>query len=191
MVSGQYYNPLDDCVAAGRLICRKWMEAYNTSPHDAPEQRRCMLQTMLGGCGERVYMEPRVTMDYGCNLYVGDDFYCNFDCLFLDSAPIRIGNRVMLGPGVHIYTACHPLHAAARCSGREFASPVSIGDDVWIGGRAVICPGVRIGNRAVIAAGAVVVKDVPDDCVVGGNPARVIRQIDQSCWPAGLVQEEG
>ncbi len=117
---------------------------------------------------------------------MGDDFYCNFDCLFLDEAPIRIGNRVMLAPGVHIYTARHPLEAEVRNGGKELAAPVTIGDDVWIGGRAVICPGVTIGNRAVIAAGAVVVKDVPEDALAGGNPACVIRMIDQSARPEGV-----
>ncbi len=186
MVSGQPYDPLDEGIAAARLASREWMAAYNASSPTDPERRNAMLRAQLAACGERVCMEPPVTMDYGCNLSVGDDFYCNFGCLFLDSAPIRIGHRVMLAPGVHIYTACHPLEAAPRCSRREFARSVHIGDDVWIGGRAVICPGVRIGNRAVIAAGAVVVKDVPDDALVGGNPARVIRIIDQSARPAGF-----
>ncbi len=179
MVSGQYYNPLDPYICNARTAARYWMARYNASDPLNMEARTELLQGMLGSCGERVYMEPRLTFDYGRNLYVGDDFYCNFDCLFLDSAPIRIGNRVMLAPGVHIYTATHPLNAATRNSGRELAAPVTIGDDVWIGGRAVICPGVTIGARAVIAAGAVVVKDVPADAFVGGNPARIIRMIEQ------------
>ncbi len=179
MVGGEMYDPLDAYIAAARLAGREWMATYNSSPPEDAERRNGMLRARLARCGERVYMEPPLTMDYGCNVSVGDDFYCNFGCLFLDSAPITIGNRVMLAPGVHIYTATHPLEAGPRCSGRELALPVCIGDDVWIGGRAVICPGVTIGNRAVIAAGAVVVKDVPDDALVGGNPARIIRFIEQ------------
>ncbi len=186
MLSGLPYDPLDAALAAARLAAREWMTAYNSSsPHDA-ERRYGMLRAQLAACGERVYMEPPLTMDYGCHVSVGDDVYCNFGCLFLDSAPIRIGSRVMMAPGVHIYTAHHPLEAGPRSSGRELASPVWIGDDVWIGGRAVICPGVRVGNRAVIAAGAVVVKDVPDDALVGGNPARIIRMIDQNKRPEGF-----
>ncbi len=186
MVSGEPYDPLDAHIAAARLASREWMAAYNASAPDDSERRNGMLRALLAACGERVYMEPPLTMDYGCNVSVGDDFYCNFGCLFLDSAPITIGHRVMLAPGVHIYTARHPLEAGPRCSGREMASPVCIGDDVWIGGRAVICPGVTIGNRAVIAAGAVVVRDVPDDALVGGNPARIIRFIDQDVRPEGF-----
>ncbi len=183
MVSGQFYNPLDPEICEARAAARDWMARYNASDPRDITARTEMLQAMLGSCGKRAFMEPRVTFDYGLNLHVGDDFYCNFDCIFLDEGVIRIGNRVMLGPGVHIYTAKHPLPAVVRNGGKEYTAPVTIGDDVWVGGGAIICPGVTVGHRAVIAAGAVVVKDVPDDAVVGGNPARIIRMINQSERP--------
>lgn len=179
MISGDLYAPLDEEIAAARARARVFMKQYNESLHTEPERREALLQEYLGGVGERPYIETPFRCDYGCNIRVGDDFYANFDCLFLDSAPITIGNNVMLGPGVHIYTPCHPLQKDDRNSGQEYSQAVRIGNDVWIGGRAIICPGVSIGNACVIGAGAVVTRDVPDNTVVAGNPARPIRTIDQ------------
>lgn len=173
------YAPSDATCADQRTRAREFMKLYNATETDAQEERASLLRKYLGHVGENCYIEPSFCCDYGCNIYLGDNFYCNFDCLFLDSAPIHIGNNVMLGPGVHIYTPCHPLDAATRNSGMEFTKPVRIGNDVWIGGRAVICPGVTIGNGVVVGAGAVVTKDVADNCVVAGNPAKVIRIIEQ------------
>ncbi len=191
MVEGRYYDPLAPGLVEARLAAREWMAEYNSSDPRDPERRTALLRGMLGSCGERVCIEPRLIVDYGCNIHLGEDFYANFECLFLDSAPIVIGARAMLGPGVHVYTARHPLQAVVRSGGRELASPVTIGDDVWIGGHATICPGVRIGDGVVIAAGSVVVKDAPDNVVIGGNPARVIRAIDQSLRPEGFPWSRG
>ena len=179
MLSGNGYMPsdpeLDRLHRAAREQCRR----FNTLPTAAEAERTAILKKLLGATGERLYMEPDIQFDYGCNVEVGEDFYANFHCVFLDAAKITIGRNVMLAPCVQIYTAHHPLNAAERRSGLEFASPVTIGDDVWIGGGAIILPGVTIGDRAVIAAGAVVTRDVPSDCVVGGNPARIIKEISQ------------
>lgn len=180
MVAGELYNPLDEEIAAGRDRSRRIARRFNATTEAEMEERTALLRELLGSAKHGIYIEPPFTCDYGSNVHVGERFYCNFDCVFLDTAPIRIGDRVMLGPGVHIYTPCHPLQKDDRASGREFAKPVNIGNDVWIGGRAVICPGVTIGDGAVIAAGAVVTRDVPPDTVVAGNPARPIRTIDQS-----------
>lgn len=180
MLGGELYDPTDAELTALRQHCRRLNTQYNNLATATPEERAAAAGSMLGQVGRNVYIEPPFRCDYGCNIQVGDNFYCNFDCLMLDSAPIIIGNNVMLGPGVHIYTPCHPLPAAERASGREFAREIRIGNDVWIGGRAVICPGVTIGNGAVIGAGAVVTRDVPSDTVVAGNPARPIRRIEQA-----------
>lgn len=179
MIAGEMYSPADESCARGRAWAREFSKLYNATDSNELEKRDSLLRQYLGSVGKNCYMEAPFCCDYASNIHVGDNFYCNFDCLFLDSAPIRIGDNVMLGPGVHIYTPCHPLDAATRNSGMEFAKAVNIGNDVWIGGRAVICPGVNIGNGAVVGAGAVVTKDVPPNTVVAGNPARVIRVIEQ------------
>ena len=140
------------------------------------ERRREILEELLGQVGENIFIEPTFKCDYGYNIKVGDNFYANFDCVILDVCPVNIGKNVFLAPGVHIYTATHPLDAEERCSGAEYGKPVTIGDNVWLGGRSVIAPGVTIGNNVVVAAGAVVVKDVPDNVVVGGNPAKIIKE---------------
>ena len=133
---------------------------------------------LLGSTGKLVYMEPTIRFDYGYNTHVGENFFANFDCTILDVCEVRFGDNCMLGPSVQIYTATHPLHPVERNSGEEYAKPITIGNNVWIGGNAVINPGVRVGDNAIVAAGAVVVKDVPANVVVGGNPARVIKEIE-------------
>ncbi len=138
-------------------------------------QRVDLLKELFGSSGAGLYVEPPFRCDYRSNIHVGDRFYANFDCLILDVCEVRIGHDCLMGPGAHIYTATHPLRAAERASGLEYGKPVVIGDHVWIGGRAVINPGISIGDGAIVAAGAVVTKDVPPRSVVGGNPARVIK----------------
>lgn len=177
MTAGEPYRPLDPELCARRARARVFTRAYDQTTDAERMAREELLRGILGSCGEAPYIEPTFRCDYGCNIHVGDDFYANFDCVMLDTCPITIGDRVMLGPGVHIYTACHPLDAAERSSGVEFGKPVTIGDDVWFGGRAVVNPGVRIGNRVVVASGAVVASDVPDDCVVAGVPARIVKRL--------------
>lgn len=179
MVSGEMYDPMDSEIERLRNRSRDILARYNATSPAEQDTRTALMSEFLGGHGRNLYIEPPFRCDYGCNIRVGENFYCNFDCLFLDSAPITIGDRVMLGPGVHIYTPCHPLQKELRATGREYAKPVTIGNDVWIGGRAIICPGVTIGNGVVIGAGSVVTRDVPDNCVVAGNPARIIRTIEQ------------
>lgn len=140
--------------------------------------RQELLLELLGSTGNYFYIEPTFRCDYGYNIHIGENFYANFDCVMLDVCEIRIGDNCFLAPGVHIYTATHPLNAQERISGAEYGKPVTIGDNVWIGGRAVINPGVKIGNNSVIASGAVVTKDVQDNVVVGGNPAKIIKHIE-------------
>ena len=176
MIAGEFYRPGDTTLRADRLRARELLHSYN---HSAPEEKT-LRTTLLGellGQAQDAYIEPSFRCDYGYNIILGKNFYANFDCVMLDVCPIHFGDNCMLAPGVHIYTATHPLDAQERNSGLEYGKPVSIGDNVWIGGRAVINPGVTIGDNAVIASGAVVVKDVPANAVVGGNPARIIKML--------------
>ena len=176
MIAGELYRPADDTLKMDRVRARQLIHRYN---HTAPDEKtlRAQLLCELLGQGDDAYIEPTFRCDYGYNIYLGTNFYANFDCVMLDVCPIHIGDNCMLAPGVHIYTATHPLDPEARNSGMEYGKPVTIGHNVWIGGRAIINPGVTIGDNAVIASGAVVVKDVPANAVVGGNPAKIIKMI--------------
>ena len=145
-----------------------------------------ILRQLFASGGDSVWLEPPFRCDYGTNIYLGEKVYFNFDCVILDVCEVRIGDFVFIAPGVHIYTATHPLEAEQRRT-QEFGKPVTIGNDVWIGGKSVICPGITIEDRSVIGAGSVVTKDVPSGVVVAGNPAKVIRKIDDQ-GPAGGVE---
>ncbi len=178
MIAGEMYVAADPELIKGRTEARRLTALFNSPFEKEDGENTRILKQLFGSTGENIYMEPNFRCDYGYNIHVGENFYANFDCVMLDVCPITFGDNCMLAPGVHIYTATHPLHPDERNSGKEFGKPVTIGDNVWIGGGAIINPGVTIGDNAVIAAGAVVVKDVPDNAVVGGNPAKVIKMID-------------
>jgi len=177
MIAGELYRPADAELVALRRNARRLCRLFNTSTEEQPELRVQLLCELFGAVGPRVEIEPDFRCDYGCNIFAGDNLYVNFGCVVLDVAPVRLGSNVMMAPGVHIYTATHPLDPVERSSGREFARSITIGDDVWIGGHATICPGVTSGDAAVIGAGAVVTKDVAARSIVVGNPSRVIRTI--------------
>lgn len=179
MVNGELYNAADQELRNDRFEARRLTRLYNETFETEDENRTEILKELFGTTGENLYIEPTFRCDYGYNIHVGENFYANFDCVFLDVCEIKIGDNCFIAPGVHIYTATHPLNAKERISGAEFGKPVTIGDNVWIGGRAIINPGVTIGNNSVIASGSVVTKDVPDNVVVGGNPAKVIKKIEQ------------
>lgn len=177
MLSGELYNAIDPELSQDRLNARRLTRLFNQTLEAEFSTRIDLIKKLFGSTGQNVYLEPTFRCDYGYNIHVGENFFANFDCVFLDVCEIRIGQNCLIGPGVHIYTATHPLNAAERMTGAEYGIPVSIGDNVWIGGRAVINPGVKIGSGVVIASGAVVTKDVPDSVVVGGSPAKVIRAV--------------
>lgn len=178
MVNGELYNPADPELATKREEARCKTRLYNQTSETEIEKRTNLLKELFGSTGKDLSVEPNFRCDYGFNIHVGENFYANFDCVILDVCEVRIGDNCFLAPGVHIYTATHPLSPYERNSGVEYAKPITIGHNVWIGGRAVINPGINIGSNAVIASGAVVTKDVPDNVVAGGNPATVIKQID-------------
>lgn len=171
MLSQQWFNPRDPELTAARVRAKKLCRELNQCTPEAfkaAQQIARQLFAKVQGC----YLEPDFYCDYGFNIELGARFYANHHCVMLDAAPIWIGDDVMFGPGVQIYTVTHPLDATLRQSGIEQAKPIQIGHRVWIGGGAIILPGVTIGEDAVIAAGSVVTKDVPAGTVVKGNPAR-------------------
>lgn len=176
MLAGELYDPNDPELAEARMMARTRCQTINTSAPCDEKLRRSVLKELFGSGGNSVWLEPPFRCDYGTNIYLGEKVYFNFDCVILDVCEVRIGNKVFIAPGVHIYAATHPLEAELRRT-QEFGKPVTIGNDVWIGGKAVICPGVGVGDRSVIGAGSVVTKDVPPGVVVAGNPAKVIRSL--------------
>lgn len=178
MLAGELYLASDAQLTKDRENARKLTRLFNETIETEYEKRSELLKELFGSTGENIYMEPTFRCDYGYNIHVGNNFYANFDCVILDVCEVRIGENCFIAPGVHIYTATHPLDPFERISGAEFGKPVTIGNNVWIGGRAVINPGVTIGDNVVIASGAVVTKDVPSNVVVGGNPAKIIKNID-------------
>jgi maltose O-acetyltransferase len=178
MLAGELYLASDPELVELRRRARELTRRFNATREDQPAERETILRELFGSLGQRVEIEPTFRCDYGFNIHAADGLYMNFDCVILDVCEVRIGRSCFLAPGVHIYTATHPLDAALRCSGPELGKPVRIGDRVWIGGRAVILPGVTIGDDVVIGAGSVVTRDVPAGMLVAGNPARVIRPIE-------------
>lgn len=177
MIRGELYLAGDDELVADRRQARRLTERFNRSGIDELDVRKAVLAELFGSTGKSYYMEPTFKCDYGYNIHLGERFFANFDCVFLDICPISFGDDCMLGPGVHVYTATHPLDPTERISGLEYGKPVTVGHRVWIGGGAILNPGVTVGDDAVIASGAVVTKDVPARAIVGGNPAKVLKFI--------------
>jgi maltose O-acetyltransferase len=176
MVAGELYDPLDPELQARRRKARELCRRLNASGEDDKEERRALLDDLFGAATD-VWLQPPFYCDYGSNITLGRKVFFNFNCVVLDVAPIKIGNHVLFGPAVQVYTAMHPVDAAVRREGLESGLPISIGDDVWVGGGAIICPGVNIGARSIIGAGSVVTRDVPEDVFAAGNPCGVIRQL--------------
>jgi maltose O-acetyltransferase len=178
MLAGDRYDPSDPELVADRERARKLTRRFNDTDPGETDERAALLSDLLGSVGGDCHVEPPFRCDYGYNIHVGENFYANFDCVVLDVCRVEIGRNCMVGPGVHIYTATHPLDASERVEGPEYGEPVTVGDDVWIGGRAVLNPGVTVGDEAVVGSGAVVTEDVPAGAVVRGNPATVVKELD-------------
>jgi maltose O-acetyltransferase len=177
MLAGELYDPLDAELVAGRERARDLCQALNATREAEHEERRRILGQLFGSGGDSVWMQPPFYCDYGSNIELGERVFFNFNCVVLDVCPVRIGSFTLFGPGAQVLTPMHPFDAALRRR-QEFGAPVEIGSDVWVGAAALILPGVRIGPRAVIGAGSVVTRDVPEDVFAAGNPCRVIREIE-------------
>jgi maltose O-acetyltransferase len=176
MLAGELYDPLDPDLAAARHRARDLCAHLNATREAQQEERRRILEALLGAGGDDVWMQPPFYCDYGFNILLGRKCFFNFNCVVLDVCTVRVGDYTLFGPAVQIYTATHPMDAVSRRT-QEFAKPIEIGSDVWVGGAAVILPGVTIGSRTIIGAGSVVSRDVPEGVFAAGNPCRVIRQL--------------
>lgn len=174
MLAGELYIAADEELTEERTRARKLILAYNRTVPGDLEKRNKILAQLIKARGA-LYIEPPFYCDYGSNIEVGENFYANFNCVILDVNSVKIGDNVLLGPSVQIYTATHPLDPDERLTGKELARPIVIGDNVWIGGGAIICPGVRIGSHTTIGPGSVVTKDIPDRVFAAGNPCKIIR----------------
>jgi maltose O-acetyltransferase len=177
MLAGELYDPLDEQLSAERLNARLLLAALNDTREDETAERSSLLRELLPNAGEGLWLQPPFYCDYGYNIKLGEKVFFNFNCVVLDVTLVTIGSRTLFGPNVQVYTATHPINHEERAAGLEFAKPITIGDDVWIGGSVVICPGVTIGDRSVIGAGSVVTKDVPADVFAAGNPCKEIRTL--------------
>jgi len=176
MLAGELYDPLDPELAAARVRARDLCQTLNATREADEDERRRILIELFGAGGGEVWMQPPFFCDYGSNIFLGKRVFFNFNCVVLDVCAVRIGDFTLFGPSVQIYTATHPLEAELRRT-REFAKPIEIGSDVWVGGAAVICPGVTIGSRSIIGAGSVVTRNIPAGVFAAGNPCRVIREL--------------
>ncbi len=176
MLAGELYDPLDPILVRARDRARDLCQELNATREADQDGRRRILKELLGAGGDDVWLQP--PFFYGTNILLGQKCFFNFNCVVLDVCQVKVGDYTLFGPAVQIYTATHPLNAALRRK-QEFGKPLEIGSDVWVGGGAIICPGVKIGDRAVIGAGSVVTRDVPPGVSAAGNPCRVIREITE------------
>lgn len=178
MVAGELYDPLDAELTRARERAHDLCWDLNATRERDEVRRREILKQLFGRGGDSVWMQLPFYCDYGSNILLGERVFFNFNCVVLDVCKVVIGEHTLIGPAVQIYTAMHPANAAARRT-QEFGKPVEIGSDVWIGGGAIICPGVKIGSKSIIGAGSVVTKDVAEGVFAAGNPCRVIRDITE------------
>ncbi|MBW4651430.1 MAG: sugar O-acetyltransferase [Kastovskya adunca ATA6-11-RM4] len=177
MLAGELYRSNDPELARDRAKAGEFLQIYNSTLAKEVNRRTEVLQALFAQVGSNIEIVPPLFCDYGSNIYVGDDVFINCGCVILDCTSVRIGNKVLVGPSVQLYTASHPIDPEMRLAGLESAAPITIGNNVWIGGGAIICPGVTIGDNTTIGAGSVVTKDLPARVVAVGNPCRVIRDV--------------
>lgn len=177
MLSGELYKSFDAELLAERQRAKEIVFRYNSLQPSMIEERNELLKSLFGSVKVNFFIEPPFRCDYGCNIEIGENFYANYNLVILDCAKVTIGDNVLIGPNVGIYTAGHPLHFELRNEEWEFACPITIEDNVWIGGNVVLNPGVTVGRNSVVGSGSVVTKDIPANVVAAGNPCRVIREI--------------
>ena len=180
MLLGQYHDPNDSELVELRLRARLATEKLNQTSAANPEQRTKIIKSLFGSTGECIHIESAFNCDYGENIHVGEKFYANYGCVILDVAEVRIGDNCFIAPQVGIYTATHPIDPVERANGLEYAKAIKIGNNCWIGGHATINPGVELGDNVVVASGSVVTKSFGDNVVIGGNPAKVLKEVPTS-----------
>ncbi len=178
MIAGELYDPLDPELMEARDRARDLCQDLNATRERDRDLRRSILEQLFGRGGSSVWMQPPFFCDYGSNILLGERVFFNFNCVVLDVCPVTIGDFTLFGPAAQILTAMHPMNAEQRRS-QEYAKPIVIGSDVWVGGAAIICPGVTIGSQSVIGAGSVVTRDIPPRTFAAGNPCRPIREITE------------
>lgn len=179
MLQEDLYRASDPELIADDTKARRLTRLLNQTTEEEIEERIALTKEIFGETGDKIYVEPPFRCDYGKNVFIGEHFYANFDCVMLDVAKITIGKNVMFGPRVCLFTAGHPIDAIVRNSGLEFGRAITIEDNVWIGGNTTVNPGVTIGENVIIGSGSVVTKDIPANTIAAGNPCRVIREITQ------------
>jgi acetyltransferase-like isoleucine patch superfamily enzyme len=179
MISGRPYLAFDEELLKERQYAKGLIFQFNSLHPEKIDKRNEIIRKLFGKIRGTFFIEPPFRCDYGYNIEIGDNFYSNYNLIILDCARVLIGDNVMLGPNVGIYTAGHPLHHEIRNTLYEFALPISIGDNVWIGGNVVINPNINIGDNTVIGSGSVLTKDIPDNVIAAGNPCKVIREITE------------
>jgi maltose O-acetyltransferase len=177
MLAGEVFQVYDPQLVAERAHAREIVEKFNALGETDPQQSEQLIRQLFGHVGKDCEVHAQFKCDYGYNIYVDDDFFANYDCVMLDVSPIRIGKHCLLGPRVQLYTVNHPLDPQLRRNGAYGQSfDIRLGDDVWVGGGAIICPGVSLGNNVIVGAGSVVTNSFGDNVIIAGNPARVIRE---------------
>ncbi|MFD4368944.1 sugar O-acetyltransferase [Rhodococcus sp. NPDC058521] len=178
MLRGDLYSDSDPELLAERQACSRLTRRFNDTAPDAEEERHALLRELLGSIGDDSRVMPRFECDYGYSIHIGTNTFINYDAILLDCAPITIGNDVSIGPRAQLLTALHPMEDhEARRQRWESAAPIIVGDNVWMGGGVIVCPGVTIGADSVIGAGSVVTRDVPANVFAAGNPCRVVREL--------------
>lgn len=180
MIAGEVYDVLDEQLQEDQRKARKLTKEYNATTIDEREKRNKILKELFGTCGQQMHIEPDFKCDFGYNIHIKGMLIANFDCLMLDTCEITIGENCFMGPRTCIYTACHSTNPQERNTPTCFGKPVKIGRNVWLGGNVVVLPGATIGDNVVVAAGSVVTKDVPDNVIVGGNPAQIIKKVERT-----------
>lgn len=178
MVAGELYDPLDAELVRAREQARDRCQELNATRERDQDLRRRLVKELFGKGGDSVWLQPPFYCDYGSNIFLGERVFFNFNCVILDVCPVTIGDFTMFGPACQIYTATHPMNAELRRK-QEFAKPIEIGSDVWVGGGVILCPGIKIGSKSVIGAGSVVTREIPPGVFAAGNPCRVIREIHE------------